>query len=52
MVAGAGGKEGLLNGEAPFREKGCWGGCLGSIAPGAEGGPENKSSRSLPLRPR
>ena len=40
-MAGADGNEGLLKGEAPFREKGCWGGCLGSIAPGAEGGPEN-----------
>ncbi len=40
-MAGADGNEGLLKGEAPFREKGCWGGCLGSMAPGAEGGPEN-----------
>lgn len=50
MGAGAGGKEGLLNGEAPFREKGCWGGCLGSIAAGAEDGPRKQSSRFLCAR--
>ncbi len=37
-VAGVGGNEGLVKGEAPFRAKGIWGGCLGSIAPGCEGG--------------
>ena len=32
-VPWAGGNEGRLKGEAPFRENGCCGGCLGSIAP-------------------
>lgn len=32
-MPGVGGNDGRLNGEAPFRENGCCGGCLGSIAP-------------------
>jgi hypothetical protein len=43
-VAGVGGKDGRLNGEAPFRENGCCDGCLGSIAPGAGGNPKQQQS--------